>query len=136
MPPSRDPRLARLAKDFDVEGLLAVVQSDVIPEVMWAVEVLELAPDDRLDLLLPRLADTEKVAVRSLWGKHANGGGAGQVCPDGRPFGAVARFLLWSRLSLAAPMDTAVWTQDAVSPEALDGLRAAWLGYRASKSGG
>jgi len=123
VPPSRDTALARPAKDFDVEGLLEILRSGRIPEVMWALEVLELAPDDRLDLLLPQLGATEKIAVRFIGAS----GGRLEFYPDGRSLGGVLRFILWTRLGLEDPT---VWTEDSPSPQALDALRAAWIAHR------
>jgi hypothetical protein len=132
VPPSKNPALAHLARDCDVEGLLAVLRTSEVPEVMWAVEVLKRAPDDRLDLLVPHLAAAENVPVRSLHWKLENGC-SGQTCPDGRSLGAVARFLLWTRLGIRDP---ALWTEeDSVDPEAPATIRAAWLAHRGPKTG-
>src|SRR5688572_204372 len=42
IPPSRDPSLSRLAREFDVESLIAVLRTGASPEGMWAIAVLEL----------------------------------------------------------------------------------------------
>lgn len=122
IPPSKVPDLARLARDCDIEGLLAVLRTNATPEVTWAVEVLKRAPDERLDLLLGHLGSAENVAVRSLFW---NAGG--MTCPHGRPLGGVARFLLWNRLGIR---DSSLWAEDP--PEASERVRSAWLARRGS----